>query len=102
MPAKQGNFFRHTLPLVCITSKQAENCGCPIQLSLTYILFILTLVKDISLDIFNEFRDYFEEDSEREKLKKRGLDIDNIPRRTSNILARFQEGLKVSLYCTFA
>jgi hypothetical protein len=56
------------------------------------------IVKDISLDIFNEFRDYLEEDRERGLLSKSGVDIGNMPRRTTNIIERFQQGLEVRRY----
>ena len=49
------------------------------------------IVKDVSLDIFYEFRDYLEEDRERAALKMSGVDIDSIPRRTTNILEKFSE-----------
>lgn len=49
------------------------------------------VVKDVSLDIFNEFRAYLEEDRERAALKKSGVDVDSIPRRTTNILEKFTE-----------
>lgn len=52
------------------------------------------IVKDVSLDIFKEFRDYFEEDRDREMLKKSGVDVSSMPRRTSNVLERFQQGLE--------
>lgn len=49
------------------------------------------VVKDVSLDIFNEFREYLEEDRERAALKKSGVDVDSIPRRTTNIIEKFTE-----------
>lgn len=51
------------------------------------------VVKDVVTDIFNEFRDYLDEDREREDLKNAGVNVDNIPRRTTNIIERFQESL---------
>ncbi len=51
------------------------------------------VVKDVSFNIFNEFKDYLEEDRERNLLAKNGVDISTLPRRTSNIIERFQEGL---------
>ena len=33
-----------------------------------------------SRDIYDEFKDYLEENQERENLRKAGLDIDNLPR----------------------
>lgn len=51
------------------------------------------IVKDVVTDIFDEFRDYLDEDREREDLKNAGVDVDNIPRRTTNIIERFQESL---------
>lgn len=51
------------------------------------------IVKDVVSDIFNEFRDYLDEDREREDLKNAGVNIDNIPRRTTNIIERFQDSL---------
>lgn len=55
------------------------------------------VVKDVSLDLYNEFRDYLEENRERELLRKAGVDIDKIPRKTTNALERFQAGLEVNL-----
>ena len=51
------------------------------------------VVKDVSFDIFNEFRDYLEEDRERAALRKSGVDVDSLPRRTTNIIEKFQETL---------
>ena len=51
------------------------------------------IVKDVSFNIFNEFKDYLEEDRERNLLAKSGVDVSTLPRRTSNIIERFQEGL---------
>jgi hypothetical protein len=53
------------------------------------------IVRDVSLNIFNEFKEYFDEDQEREKLRKAGVDVSNVPRSTTNIIERFQEGLKL-------
>jgi hypothetical protein len=52
------------------------------------------IVRDLSLDIFNEGKDYLEEDRDRELLKKGGVDVENMPRKTTNIIERFQEGMK--------
>jgi hypothetical protein len=51
------------------------------------------VVKEVATDIFSEFREYLDEDREREDLKNAGVDIENIPRRTTNIIERFQESL---------
>jgi len=51
------------------------------------------VVRDISLDIFYEFREYLEEDREREQLRKSGVDIEKMPRRTTNLIERFQDSL---------
>jgi hypothetical protein len=53
------------------------------------------VVKDVSVDIFNEFKDYLEENRDRDILKKNGVDVDGIPRRTTNIIERFQQSLSV-------
>jgi hypothetical protein len=53
------------------------------------------IVKDVSLDIFNELRDYLEENREREILRKSGVNVDDMPRRTSNVIERFQQSLSV-------
>lgn len=53
------------------------------------------VVKDVSLDIFYEFREYLEEDRERASLKKSGVDIDSLPRRTTNIIEKFTETMAV-------
>ena len=55
------------------------------------------IVKDMSVDIFNEFRDYLEENRERELLRKEGVDVDSVARRTTNIIERFQQGISVRL-----
>ena len=60
---------------------------------------IAPVVKDVSTNLFNEFREYFEEDRERDAMRKSGVDIDSIPRRTSNVIERVQTGLQVSLHC---
>eukprot|EP01031_Cornospumella_fuschlensis_P028675 gene28675-34620_t len=49
------------------------------------------IIQQVSTDIFYEFRDYFEEDREREALRKAGIDISKMPRRTSNLIERVQE-----------
>lgn len=59
------------------------------------------VVKDISLDIFYEFREYLEEDRERARLEKSGVDISRMPRRTTNVIERFQESLAVCSYCPY-
>ncbi len=51
------------------------------------------VVRDLVTDIASEFKEYLDEDREREDLKKAGVDIDNLPRRTTNIIERFQESL---------
>ena len=40
-----------------------------------------------------KFKDFLEEDRERNLLSKSGVDISKLPRRTSNIIERFQDGL---------
>lgn len=49
------------------------------------------VVKTAVTDIFNEFKDYMEEDQEREELRQNGVDVENLPRRTTNIIERFQQ-----------
>ena len=53
------------------------------------------IVRDLSLDIFNEGKDYLEEDRDREMMRKGGVDIENMPRKTTNIIERFQAGMEV-------
>lgn len=53
------------------------------------------IVRDLSLDIFNEGKNYLEEDRDRELLRKSGVDVDNMPRKTTNIIERFQAGMEV-------
>jgi Sec-independent protein translocase protein TatA len=53
----------------------------------------LPIVQQVSSDIFAELKDYFDEDRERELLKKQGFDLENIPRRTSNVFERVQQSL---------
>jgi len=55
-----------------------------------FVATYLPIAQQVSGDIFNEFKDYFEEDRERELLKKQGFDMTDIPRRSSNIFERFQ------------
>ena len=52
----------------------------------------------VSKDIFYEFRDYFEEDREREMLRKQGVDVSNMPRRTTNLVERFKQTYEVSFF----
>ena len=52
------------------------------------------VVKDVTMDLSKEFGDYFEENRERELMRKAGVDVDKVPRRTSNVIERFQEGMK--------
>ena len=54
------------------------------------------IVRDLSLDIFNEGKDYLEEDRDRELLRKGGVDVENMPRKTTNIIERFQAGMEVN------
>lgn len=63
-----------------------------------FVSTYIPIVKRVVSDIFAEFGDYFEEDKERAILKKQGFDVSNIPRRTSNVFERFQQGLTVSLH----
>ena len=51
------------------------------------------IVRDVITDIVEEFREYLDEDREREDLMNAGVDIDNLPRRTTNILERLQESI---------
>jgi hypothetical protein len=51
------------------------------------------IVQQTTTDIFYEFRDYFEEDREREMLKQAGIDVDKLPRKTSTIVQRFQNAM---------
>lgn len=53
------------------------------------------VVKEIASDVYFEFRDYLEENSERDALRRQGVDVDSIPRRTTNIFERFQESMEV-------
>jgi hypothetical protein len=52
------------------------------------------IVRDLSLDIFNEGKDYLEEDRDRELMRKSGVDVENMPRKTTNIIERFQAGME--------
>lgn len=53
------------------------------------------VVSDLSKNIFFEFRDYFEENKERDLLKKQGFNVESLPRRTTNIIDRFTESMKL-------
>jgi hypothetical protein len=53
----------------------------------------LPIVRDISFNIFNEIKDFIEEDQQRDDMKKRGIDISRIPRKTSNIFERLSESV---------
>ena len=46
------------------------------------------------MNIAKEYQEYFEENREREIMRKAGVDVDNLPRRTSTVVDRFQEGMK--------
>jgi hypothetical protein len=51
------------------------------------------IIRDLAVSIFNEFKDYIEEDRQRDEMAKRGVDLTNFPRRTTNIVERIQESL---------
>jgi Asp-tRNA(Asn)/Glu-tRNA(Gln) amidotransferase C subunit len=53
------------------------------------------IVKDLAYNIYNEFKEYIDEDRQRDELSKRGIDISKIPRRTTNIIERIQESLEM-------
>ena len=55
----------------------------------------LPVIKDLAVNIYNEFKEYIDEDRERDELKKRGMDITNFPRRTTNLIERVQESLNM-------
>ena len=52
------------------------------------------IIRDTTTNIFNEFKDYFDEDQDRERMRKAGIDVDKLPRSTTNIIERFQVGFK--------
>jgi hypothetical protein len=56
-----------------------------------FVSTYVPIVRDLSINVFNEFKDYIEEDRQRDDLKKRGVDISRIPRRTTNVIERVQE-----------
>ena len=49
------------------------------------------VVKDAAFGVYNEFKDFLEENRELELLAQQGVDISNIPRKTTNIIERFKE-----------
>lgn len=51
------------------------------------------VVQQAATDIFNEFREYLDEDQERALLRKAGIDVEKMPRRTTNIIERFQQSI---------
>ena len=53
------------------------------------------IIKDVTLDVYNEFRENLEENRELEMLKKQGIDTSNFPKRTTNIFERFQQAYEV-------
>jgi hypothetical protein len=53
------------------------------------------VIRDVSMNLYHEFRDYFEEDKERDEMRKAGFDIDDIPRRTSTVVQRVQSAYQV-------
>eukprot|EP01039_Chlorochromonas_danica_P009465 gene9465-10455_t len=52
------------------------------------------VVKQASVDIFYEFRDFLEEDREREALRRAGVDLSGLPRRTTNVIERVQQAFQ--------
>jgi Sec-independent protein translocase protein TatA len=54
------------------------------------------IIRDVTTDIFNEFRENMEENKEIEMLRKQGLDMSNYQKRTTNIFERFQTEYEVS------
>lgn len=55
-----------------------------------FVSTYLPILQQITGEVINEFKDYFEEDKERELLKTQGFDISMIPRRSTNIFERLQ------------
>lgn len=53
------------------------------------------VVKEVVFNIYNEFKDYIDEDKQRDEMKKRGIDVSTIPRRTTNLIERVQESLNM-------
>jgi hypothetical protein len=53
------------------------------------------VIRDVSMNLYYEFKDYFEEDKERDEMRKAGFDIDDIPRRTSTVVQRVQSAYQV-------
>lgn len=54
------------------------------------------IIRDVSTDIFNEFRENMEENKEMDELRKQGVDLSNYRKRTTNIFERFQAELEVA------
>jgi Sec-independent protein translocase protein TatA len=52
------------------------------------------VAKEIAGDLVSEFKDYMEEEKEREKLAERGVDLSKLPRRTSNVFERFSDAME--------
>lgn len=59
-----------------------------------FVSTYIPIIKQVSSDVFYEFRDYFEEEREREQLKKAGINVDSLPRRTTNVIERFQQSFQ--------
>lgn len=55
----------------------------------------LPVIKDLAVNIYSEFKDYVDEDRERDEMKRRGIDISLFPRRTTNLIERVQESLNM-------
>lgn len=53
------------------------------------------IAKDLAVNIFNEFKEYVDEDRQRDDMQKRGLDISKIPRRTTNVIERISESISM-------
>ena len=53
------------------------------------------IVKDVASDVYNEFRENLEESRDLDMLKKQGVDVSNMPRRTTNLFERFQQAYEV-------
>lgn len=57
--------------------------------------FLANIAFILSRHMSREFGDYFEENRERSELAKAGLDLGNVPRRTSTLWTRYQEAMEV-------
>eukprot|EP01035_Chromulina_nebulosa_P016842 gene16842-22327_t len=59
-----------------------------------FVSTYLPIIQGVAGDIVDEFKEYFNEEKERDLLRQQGFDVSNLPRRTSNVIERLQKAVE--------